>query len=178
MLIDAIKNLPFTVITQLADGLWKFDWASTGAASYRVAQSGRLASVEPTNTYSTESYSPDPPAIEVAAFTNLCLSEAHQSRLYLQWYRVASADTYKVQKADGSAWVTEAILPASAEPVNTYITPDLESGVTHTYRVIAVNETGGESDPLEFIRFVVTPPEPPDVDVSYASGDITVALVP
>lgn len=178
MLIDSIKNLPLTSITRLPDGRWRFRWNDNGAGSWRVVEAGRVVSVVSSSLYESINYDLSPPSVEINDAAKQCLSEAHLPRLRLQWYRVNAISHYKVQRRDGSVWTTEAVVPATAEPFRTYFTPDLTPGQEHTYRVIAVNETGGESDPLEFTRFVESPPAPPEVDVTYATGQITVAGVP
>jgi hypothetical protein len=173
--------ITFTNITRNAGGTWTFSWDSTGADFYRVVLSGvEIARITTTTyTWGLQTSSLFPPALEVAEEDEQTLTEKFQPYLLLQWYGEPEVQQYLVQQLVGSDWQTVKTLQEVGSWVYSYRSPTLPDETTCNYRVIAEDRLGNQSDPREFLRYVVRPPDPPDgkVRAVYESGNITILPV-
>lgn len=165
-----------------ADQSWTFSWTDTGASFYQIVLSGKEIAVVVglTWTYQSIGFQSYPPPIEIAQENQLALSEAYKPYVLIQWYR-EDCSYYKVQKNTADGWITVSTLQESGSWVYSYVSQTLEDETTHEFRVIAVDETAGESEPRLYRISMVRPPDSPDgkIDVTYGSGitSLTVAAV-
>lgn len=187
--------LPFTSIVLNSDKSWTFTWAPTSAVYYRVVLWGvELARGTFTSfNFDRNEYRKYPPPLEVVEtvieeveteddvleveVAELAVSEQHSPYFVIQWYQDLTADAYLVEQYVEGEWRTVRRVNETGLWVYTYTSQVLEDDTTYHLRVTAEGELGDKSDPVSFTKFVVTPPRPPDPDitVTYAAGNIQIA---
>jgi hypothetical protein len=174
--------IAFTSIVKNADNSWTFQWASTGAPSYRVVLQGRqIADVVPTEyTFNGQGYPTFPPSLEVVPEGQLATTELFSPLMVIQWYQDLPATQYIVQVQSGATWGLVAIVTEVGLWVSTYRTPVQVDGQTYNYRVFAQDSVGNQSAYRSYSRTVVCPPVSPDgtFAVGYGSGNVTITPLP
>lgn len=174
-----------TSITRIAPLTWKFVWS--GTAPYYVVRNGVLifsAATERTEWLFENDDNEEPPAIEVYDSTQVAtaLSQiANPPYGLLQWWHASSAAYYLVQKevTDGAATYWKTVPPLVIDlgvGYYQYDTGVLDDETTTTFRVMAVDEQGGQN-PIEFDIPMVRNPDPPSISISYSAstGNATIS---
>jgi hypothetical protein len=80
--------IPFTSITRLAGGKWRFDWVPTGADLYRVVLNGLfIQSIDaPPLDLGAHGSDHEPPPIELVEDDGVVLSEKFSPYFILEWW--------------------------------------------------------------------------------------------
>lgn len=161
--------IQFTSITRDSNGNWSFTWPSTGASYYRVVLYGmqQAKTALTTWTYSSAAFRDFPPPIEIAHENQQVLTETYKSFLTLQWYGLPACSRYLVEQYNGSSWVPITQVQETGRWVYTYQSPVLSDETFYQYRVTAVDSVGNTSTPRQYYAFMVTPPSPPSVNMTY-----------
>jgi len=161
----------------LLDGTWLFKWSGIGAKFYRVVLEGiEIARTgSPSYQFRLPSSLFVAPPIEIAVEDNLVASELNKPYYTISWSGNSDTTRYEIQELY-TVWTTIYTINEIGEETYTVNTPILGDGETHQYRVIAFNSLGQQSaSALNFTVTIVTCPEPPNVDVSYSSPNLTIA---
>lgn len=170
-------ELIITKVEKQTSGQWRFEWTDTGADVYRITYRGHEITEVVGTSYDLElpwgkNY---PPPLEIVPDDETAISEIHPPYMTPQWYRSAGADHYRVEQESGASWLFKADIADNGQWVYTYDTVTLDDETTYKFRVLASGTLSNFSDDIWFRRKIVRPPDPVTVNVTWASGNLTIA---
>lgn len=95
----------------------------------------------------------------------------------LSWEKSEETSYYTVARYVDSAWVTLTTVYDVAKSIFQYITPFLEDGEVHQFRVLPVGTNGNAGTPMDFSALMVRHPDVPTVSYTLdpETGAVTVA---
>ena len=165
---------------KIAYGTWRIGWTSdVSAPTFYVYFHGRLEIVTMDEEFvMVTGDDSEPPAIEVYDDPAVIADQLKESgRMVLQWYAVPgnASVVYRVEHLQGSSWITKLHVVENGRGVYQYPTAWLADMVEAYFRVIPIDSVGREADPIEFTAMVVRNPDPPEIALTYAGGDLTVS---
>jgi len=166
-------------ILQIGSTAWRFSWANDGNSPWRVYHEGRLLATRTATFFDIEKAGSEtePPALEIVG-ANVPDGDVknlkHSPRATLQWAGVTGASYYTVEEYSGGEWVGRKRIGETGAAVYSWQTGTLADCAQSQWRVKAVGAGGTESAEISFSFFVVRNPDPPDEDMAYAAGDVTI----
>ena len=166
-----------TAITKVSGAGWQYTWTG-GTAPYRLVKDGLpyRERYDLTDIILNGTDTGEPPVLEVLDATETqSVTELFPPYDLLQWRGNTVAVKYRVDQYVGAAWVELGIVKESGLGYYQYPTVVQADGATATYRVVAVDSEGNESDAAQLSRFTIRHPDPPRIAMTYAAGNVTVA---
>jgi hypothetical protein len=169
----------FTSIEKVGSATYEYKWSGTGP--FRIVNKGEIIEDEYANNsikiQSDDSLEPEPievlDAAEVTAGTT-AESQDNSPRAILQWRGNRDANYYLVQQLVTAVWTTRRTIAVEAgsefQGYYSFESDALDDGDAEQWRVIAVDDQSGQSQPLLFTFTVVAIPDPPSISLSYSDG--------
>lgn len=171
-----MSMIVFNSIQNIGINQWQFSWS--GTAPFRVYLDGVYFG-ETSSTSLSISYrknGDEAPALEIYDSTDSTVAQntLYPSRMNLQWRGISGVFYYRIDQYVDSEWTEIDRIPHSGEGYYLYLTEKLADETEHQFRIVAVTNDGGESLPLSFPGFIIKNPDPPQVNFSYAAGQLTI----
>lgn len=93
----------------------------------------------------------------------------------LTWWYLNGAVEYRIEEYIGSAWVVRDTIPENGKGYYLWKSRVLEDCVSHSFRVIPVDEKGNDGTAQEFEILMVRIPDEPQCEFSYSAvtGELT-----
>ena len=150
----------------------KYTWS--GTAPYDVWMNGeKILDQTSVEEYIAQYAGSDVPyAIEVTDADDVTDADSlrFSPRLRLQWRGQADAYFYRIQRYNGSSWITKQIAEERGRGYYQFITPQETDGASVQWRVLAEDDQGNQSDAEQFTWSVVCNPDPPNVVGNWDEG--------
>jgi hypothetical protein len=168
--------IPFTSITRLAGGKWRFDWVPTGADLYRVVLNGLfIQSIDaPPLDLGAHGSDHEPPPIELVEDDGVVLSEKFSPYFILEWWPNPDCHHYEVSTPSAVLRnITEKGLPLYEFRVG-----ELTDETGYTWTVKCVDSLGQKSSGFLFNWFEVRVPilHETEYKVGYNAGTTSITI--
>ena len=162
--------------TRVGPQAWKYTWS--GTSPYYVYFEGETLFGQTTTLeeyiFEGSDYADMPPQIQVLDSTESATTpyvEQHPQKVTVQWRGSLNAEYYRVDQYVDSEWETYDHVPETKDGYYNITTDVLADSTTHTFRVVAVDDNGYDSEATSVSVFMVRHPDPPDVVLSYDEDD-------
>lgn len=173
----------FSSIEPVGGTSWKFTPSGTAPFDYYLR--GKLVIRQSSATYiiydNPGNTTGEPPALEVVDANDTALPDTVELPGYLviQWEQVDEAEYYTVERYESSAWVEKAFIREQGLGYYKHVTDTIPDESAEQWRVVATDSEGNDSTALTIAFTMISYPDPPDIELSYAldggTGTITVS---